>query len=154
MSFLEALELCSEHKYSKAIKVFQGLLAATDANDINTRSILHANIAHVELEIDLNKRALASVNQAITICPSNLHAYIAKANCFEKRGDIDSSIQTLEECIAILPHTPCDIQLYNHLKGELAFYRSKKEQIREEEELEKQKFQVIKREKKEAAAKG
>ena len=154
MSYLDGLEFCSAHKFSKALKIFKDLLAATDLSDVTTQSILHGNIAQIELEIDLIKRALTSANQAITISPGNLHAYIAKANCFEKQGDIDSSIKTLEECMGILPHTPCDIQLYNHLNLELAFYRSKKEQIIEAEELKKQKFEIIKREKREAAAKG
>ena len=154
MSYLDGLELCAAHKFSKALKVFTELLAATDPNDIHTQSILHANIAQVELEIDLTKRALTSANQAITVFPGNLHAYIAKANCYEKQGDIDSSIKTLEECMDTLPHTPCDIQLYTHIKGELAYHRSKKEELKEAQELQKQKFEAIKREKKEAAAKG
>ena len=134
MSYLDGLELYSTHKYSKSMKVFKQLLATANPDDVITQSTLHSNISQIELALDLNRRSLISVNKAIALYPSNIHAYITKANCHGKQCDYDSSVIVLEDCMKILVHNPCDIQLFNCVKGELKCFKNIQENIRTGEE--------------------
>lgn len=147
MSYLEGHELYLAHKYSKAMKVFKQLLAATNPDDVITQSTLHSNISQIELALDLNRRSLTSANQAIALYPSNIHAYIAKANCYGKQSDYDSSVNILEDCMKMLVHTPCDIQLYACVKGELELFKKIQGNIQAGEEekkgSERRKFEKV-----------
>ena len=145
MSYLEGLELYSAHKYSKSMKVFKQLLTGTHPDDVITQSTLHSNISQIELALDLSRRSLTSANKAIALYPSNIHAYIAKANCYGKQSDYDSSVNTLQECMKILVNTPCDIQLYNCVKGELGCYKKIQENILAGVEMSKFEKKVISR---------